>query len=574
MKPTDFGLPSKFHSFRTGQYESVIDIACADERFYLDDAPTGSGKSPKYVTVAKMLEARTLILTANKALQQQLMADFSAIGLEDIRGQSNYRCKALDRNGELFGLGRIGVGCDEGPCHAGATCSLQRKGCLYFDQVRIASKSQLVVTNYAYWLTIGRWSSDEKIGTFDLLVCDEAHKVPDILADHCAIRLDRDEVRILLKMTLPSAREDPSIWIEWAESALGTCKEIASVTKGTFKDPWATPDTMKHASSRMRRISTLFRALTDLTHASIWRRSEPADPNVFLPGVQTDWVIEPYDKGVQFLPVWAHSYAEQYLFRGIRKVILTSATLQPIVAKYLGISLEEHRYRSSDSTFDPESRPIIWVPTTKIDRHATRANITAWVRRIDEIVAARQDRKGIIMSRSYDYASTIMELSTQSRCMISHTRRGLRDAIRQYFAARPPAVFVSPSVDEGFDFPDDACRYIIIAKCPFADMRETVIQARHASDKKYLNYLTARTLIQQAGRGWRSASDWCEVFIIDDNIRWFWPAARNLRMWPGYFIRSYRISNIVPTPPALSTGRRSIQIPRPQRRILTRAARF
>ena len=574
MKPTDFGLPAKFKDFRIGQYESAIDIACAPERFYLDDSPTGSGKSPKYITVAKILEARTIVLTANKALQQQLMTDFGAIGMEDIRGQSNYQCKALNPNGELFGFGRIGVGCDEGPCHAGATCSLMRRGCLYFDQVRIAAAAPLVVTNYAYWLTIGRWSSEEKIGSFDLLVGDEAHKAPDLLADACTIRLEKDEVRILLKLNLPSAREDPAIWIEWAEEALDVCKAIAESIKGAFKDPWSTPDTMKHASNRMRRINTLYRALTDLTQASIWRRGEPADPNVFLPGVQTDWVIEPYDKGVQFLPVWAHSYAEQYLFRNIPKVILTSATLQPIVAKYLGIATEDHRYRSNDSTFDPESRPIIWIPTAKIDRHSTQGQIKRWVARMDEIVAARQDRKGIIMSRSYDYAATIMGLSTQSHCMISHTRRGLKEAINRYLHADPPSVFVSPSIDEGFDFPDDDCRYIIIAKCPFADMRESVIQARHASDKRYLNFLTARTLIQQAGRGWRSDRDWCEVFILDDNIRWFWPAARKLRMWPGYFIKSYRIAAVVPPPPALSTGRRSVKLPSGRRPILTRAARF
>lgn len=571
MRPTDFGLPAKFTDFRAGQYESIIDIACSDRRFYLDDAPTGSGKSPKYITVSRMLEARTLVLTANKALQLQLMNDFAAIGMEDIRGQSNYRCKALDHNGELFGYGRVGVGCDEGPCHAGASCRLRRKGCLYFDQVVVASNAPLVVSNYAYWLTIGRWSNEEKIGNFDLLVCDEAHKVPDILAEHCAIRLDRNEIRILLGLILPSAREDPALWLEWAEHALSLCASHIDSTKAVFKDPYSDIPARKSASRHMRRIATLHRALSDLNNASIWRRSEPSSPDVFLPGVQTDWVIEPYEDGVQFLPVWAHAYAEPYLFRKIPKVILTSATLQPITAKYLGIADNEHRYRSSDSTFDPESRPIIYIPTAKIDRHSSKYQIKTWINRIDEIVAARQDRKGIVMARSYDYADTIMSLSAQSHCMISHSRRGLRDAISVFRHSRPPAVFVSPSVDEGFDFPDDDCRFIIIAKCPFADMRGSIVQARHKSDKKYLNYLTARIIIQQAGRGWRSTDDWCEVFIIDDNIRWFYPAARKLHMWPGYVMKSYRIANTVPNPPSLTTGRRPVVVGRRASRIYTRS---
>jgi ATP-dependent DNA helicase DinG len=539
MKPSELGLPPKFTAYRTGQYDAIVDLACSDKRFLLASIPTGGGKSPIYISVAQLLEARTLVLTANRALQEQLKQDFGAMRMEDIRGQSNYKCKALDRGGELELLGRPGQNCDEGPCHVGAACSLKNRGCLYFDQVRIASKAPLVVSNYAYWLTMGRWSFEEKIGEFDFLVCDEAHRIPDILAEFCAIRLDRFEVRLLLGMELPPIDEGTEIWMEWAQHALKECKLVYEATKGQFANPH-NPD-RRGTSNRLKRIKAIGRQLADLAKASsVWRRGEPGAPSVWMPGAQTDWVMQPTEHGVQFLPIWAHAYAEEYLFRAIPKILLTSATLQPAIARYLGIPKEKYEYREYDSTFDPNRRPIMWIPTTGVSAKITTGQRRILYNRMDAIIGARLDRKGIVMPRSYDRMDEVTDASRHTDIMISHGRRHTREAVLDYKMSDAPRVLVSPAIDEGFDFPDDECRYIIIIKVPFIDHRDTLMQARHRSDNKYMNYLVSQTLIQQAGRGWRSEKDWCEVFILDDNIMWFWAAGRKQNLWPGYFRKSYR----------------------------------
>ncbi|MBW1953635.1 MAG: DEAD/DEAH box helicase family protein, partial [Deltaproteobacteria bacterium] len=90
--PVKLGLPGKFIAWRDCQKEAVREITKADRRVIALNLPTGSGKSLVYMAAAKMLGGRTAILTATKALQAQLMRDFSCIGLAEIKGRANYPC--------------------------------------------------------------------------------------------------------------------------------------------------------------------------------------------------------------------------------------------------------------------------------------------------------------------------------------------------------------------------------------------------------------------------------------------------------------------------------------------------
>lgn len=539
MTPAELGLPRRFTEFRANQYENALAVATNDKRFTLMSSPTGSGKSLIYLAIAQLLDARTLILTGTKGLQQQLTADFASIGLKDIRGQNNYPCIALAPGGALLDYGRAGAGCDEGPCHIGLQCSLKPSrdgsswddGCTYYDAVARCADARLVITNYSYWLTAGRFADPDALGVFDLLILDEAHSAPDHLAEFCAVALDATEVHALLKRDLPPLNEGVEVWVQWARDALADAKQLfmearqALISAGGDK---------KANTRRMKRLQDLTHRLRDLAGAHEWRRGEPAAPDVAIPGMQTDWIAEKTDDGALFSPVWAHAYAEEYLFRGIPKVVLTSATLQRAVARYLGIDDAVMDYSEFASAFDPRRRPLIYIPTTTVDRNMTEGQVRIWVNRIDGIIDGRLDRKGIIHTRSYDRALLIMQRSRHRNILISHDRRSTKDAIERFKRASAPHVLVSPSVEEGYDFPGDQARYQILAKVPFVDSRSLILQARQKSDKTYLNYLTALSIIQQVGRGMRAADDHCEcvspeTLILTSDLRWV--AAGSLR--PG-----------------------------------------
>lgn len=338
MNPADFGLPPKFAKWRAGQFDAVLDVASRPERFVACAMPTGAGKSAFYVAVIKLLGGRGLVLTSNKGLQNQLTADFGPIGMVDVRGQANYRCRALDdsRDGRqlrvLWSMGADakpefaspGSGCDAGPCHAGLECPYRIGGCAYYDQVAAASKAALTVTNYDYWMTQNRYGQ-LPLGKFDVLVLDEAHDAADKLSDFCSVSVNREEVDALLGLDLPSADAGFDFWISWSSKWAIELDRMLDAAR------------QKKATRKVKRIRDLFDKLQFIAAAGMWARSNPANPDVRMPGAVPDWVTEEDGHGVRFTPVWPHGYAERFLFANTPKVILTSATLMPGTLKYLGL---------------------------------------------------------------------------------------------------------------------------------------------------------------------------------------------------------------------------------------------
>jgi Rad3-related DNA helicase len=98
----------------------------------------------------------------------------------------------------------------------------------------------------------------------------------------------------------------------------------------------------------------------------------------------------------------------------------------------------------------------------------------------------------------------------------------------------------------GWDFPDDECRWQVIVKMPYPDIRGAITKARSAKDKDFINYKVAQQLIQTTGRGCRSASDKCETFVIDNNIVWF--LERNRHLLVEWFGGAYRVERSIPEP--------------------------
>lgn len=538
MKPADIGLPPRFAEFRRGQFDAAVNIAASDKRFVLDCQPTGAGKSIIYMAVHRLLEARTMVVTANKGLQKQLGGDFASIGLVDIRGQGNYQCAALE--------GRPGFnGCDKGPCHFGGECELHprhpayRAGCSFYDQLKAVRSSRLCVTNLDFWMSANRYMDPGILGRFDLLVIDEAHEAPDKLSEFCSVRITDSECEDHLDCGLPPIEDGTEAWVNWAID-----KQKVLIRKIEYTKNFSSDDT-----DLIFDLTNLARKLEFLATAHVWQRGDPSDPAVAVPGQANDWVGERIEQGrvALFSPVWAHRYAEEWLFTGIPKVVLVSATILPQTAKYLGIATEQMEYREHQSQFPADRRPIYLIPCAGISSKSTEGDYRAQMVKIDQVIGGRQDRKGIIQPHSYDRAYNIRMASQHRNRMLWHKRGQVQQGVDEYKRSSPGHTLISPAIEQGFDFPYEECEFNIIAKVPFPDTRSAVMKARIRSDKKYQNYLTAINLIQMCGRGMRALDDFCEIFIFDDNIFWFNNAARELI--PKWFRAAYRRRESLPPPP-------------------------
>ena len=245
----------------------------------------------------------------------------------------------------------------------------------------------------------------------------------------------------------------------------------------------------------------------------------------FLTNFEDDWVYDRQGVDARYGPSNPAPWAEKVLFRGIPHIVLTSATVTPRSATFLGVSEDDIAVLSYPSAFPVEHRPVYMIPVARMHHRMTDAEMDVWLSRIDYIISTRQDRKGIIHTTSYQRAAWVLERSRFAHIMVSHDQRSTRSAVERFKRMPAPAVLVSPSVTTGHDFPGDDCRYIVISKVPFPSVKDKFVKARQKLDADYPAYMAMQTLVQSAGRGVRSADDRCECVspetpILTEDLRW------------------------------------------------------
>ena len=522
--PSEVGAPAKFTEWRPGQLEAICAASAAPERVVVHAMSTGGGKSLTGVAHGLIEGVRTVYLTQTKALQAQLTKDFAEIGMVDLRGQNNYECIAA----QDFGIDET-IMVSEAPCQSGLFCPLRESGCLYYSRVKLAQNAQLVVTNYQMYMTICKYS--DGLGKIDLLICDEAHEADKALADFLSVELDDREVQYLLNRQLPTLGN----FDDWK----GWCGSIGRNAQERIDQMTQELRTAKEAGQKLsgrhlrdtRNLKRLAKKLIEIEQA------------------EGEWIFEwTGDKRIKFSPIWPAAYAERCLFRGVPKVILMSATVNHKTLNILGLKQGEYAFLEAPSTFPPENRPVYHVPTVWMNHSMSMADKRKMVMRIDQIIRARQDRKGIIHSVSYERANFIKQNSAFKSIMITHDSKHTRSAIEQFRNAEAPCYLVSPAISTGVDFPEDLAEVNIIPKMPYPDMSSPIMLARKKADPEYVDYLVAQQVTQMAGRTTRSEFDKSETFIVDDV--WTVFKRKHADLFQGWFLEACKEVCTIPRPPA------------------------
>lgn len=524
--PIDIGIPG-FDAWRSEQESAIEKTLDTNHRFMCAVMPVGSGKSLYAVGVAEFLGGRAMALTGTKPLMQQYYNDFEPAGMVQVKGQASYQCLALASGGALEHYGEEGKdwqSCEEGPCHGGVPCDLKiHGGCLYYDAVKRATEQPLVTSNYAMWMATNRFGRG--LGDFSTLILDEAHSVPERLAEFMTVELTLRDLRTI-NAKVQHKEDSVAAWQAWA---LGQRRILDRKLEAWI--PRARDDAKLH-----RQVRAVFRKVSVL--ASMRENDE------------TGWVVIPfktnYSEGWKFCPLWAQPYAEPYLYCGVKKIIAMSATMTRKTVSLMGIPDGQYEWHEVGSSFPVERRPVYWVPTVRVDNRIQPWQEAQLIQRCDQIIGPRLDRKGIIHSVSYQRRNKVLELSQYRDRMISHDRDNLGAVIERFKAAPPGTILVSPSVATGYDFIGPLAEYQIILKIPFPVTVDPVMKARTAKDKEYPLYLAMQELQQAVGRVMRSPDDQGETFILDDH--WAW-VQKNKHLGASWFWQAVRKAEILPAPP-------------------------
>jgi Rad3-related DNA helicase len=420
-------------------------------------------------------------------------------------------------------------------------------GCDYFDAIHTASGASFVVTNYAFWINIGKQlragrTKEDPLGEFDLIICDEAHAAVDEVNRAMTVELYIDAVRSLLGSPTPIEGAEPDDWRKWADRAALILREYSNDMRN---DVQRSGLTSQHVDSQ--------RALRNMRDAVEQLRS-----------IEDDWVITRHrtDRGprVVFEPVWPRERCEELLFRGAEQRVLMSATMQLQGLMPLGLDPSHVEFLEYDSPFPLDRRPV-WVvdmqPRLYMKYSSPESHERLLLSRLDNYMTPRlaDDRNGLVQAVSYDRARRILDQSRHAASIITNIGRATwmrgaepqsvvtQKAVARFKKERGMA-FVTPSMSVGEDFPHDQCRWIAIPKLPFVNTTSPVMKARKELDQHYPSYMMMQTLVQSLGRGMRSERDWCEGAIFDASMLW---AQRDYeRFMPLWFRRALRHTTTLP----------------------------
>jgi len=529
--PLDIGIPG-FSSWRPEQETAIERTLDTSKRFMCAVMPVGSGKSLYAVGCAMFAGGRTIALTGTKPLMQQYVGDFEAAGMVQIKGQNSYQCLALAPGGILEHYGEDGKNfqsCEDGPCHSGVPCELKLGGgCLYYDGVNEAKQKPLVTSNYAMWMAVNKYG--QGLGDFGTLILDEAHSVPERLAEFMTVELTVRDLQTV-RARVSHNEQDIAAWAYWAKGQRRILDRQL--------DNWI--PTNREDAKLHRKVRAVFRKVFVL--ASMEKDDD---------GEGAGWIVVPfktdYSQGWKFCPLWAQRYAEPLLYKHTRRVIAMSATMTKKTVSLMGIPEDQYEWHEVGSSFPVARRPVYWIPTVRLDARTEQQPWTHMqlINRCDQIIGPRLDRKGIIHCISYGRRNKVLELSQYRDRMISHDRDNLAAMIERFKAAPPGTIFVSPSVATGYDFIGPLAEYQIILKIPFPVTTDPVMKARTEKDKEYPLYLAMQELQQAVGRVMRAPHDQGETFILDD--QWAW-VQKNKHLGARWFWEAVRKAEIIPAPP-------------------------
>jgi len=506
--PQDYGLP--FESWRPLQAEICERAANLEPgKVLMIEAATGYGKSAVPALISHFRPGTTVLLRTTD-LQSQYVDTLPVFKSIWGQGREPNICVNPDHVStfqSVYGSRPFRSECKykkPSLCPNFSSCP--------YEQAKIACmEAQARVLNCSY-ARYARWWRKLLTGDVDLFI-DECHNLPVTLSGLVSIQMNENYRSRYNIPPFPHA-------IGGAPVMLRKAANWASAAEAALL-----PLTKSSDIKLQRRAKNKRAELGEF--ATTARNADDAE-----------WYVEsrPGDKFFA-RPVVPGPYSRLLLDPGARSTILMSATIggesgAKVLAKELAI--DEYEFVSYPHIFPKENRPVYFAKNApRMSYSSTDADYNKQIEMMADVLSRHPDEKGIIHTASWKHAERITKglrrYGYRGRVILP---RGDRvRSIEEYKRARGEVVAVSPSWKEGLSFDDDLCRYTIIAKCPFPSFADPVVKlrAKRKGGRGWIDWQTALAVVQAAGRGVRSETDFATTYILDGN----WP--RVARMVPDWF---------------------------------------
>ena len=528
--------------YRAGQRETVEDIIKSynlnKNGVYLLDAPTGTGKSLIGILFASFMSSRSksgYILTSDISLHEQYTRDFKRYDLStwgQIKGVDNYSCTL---NSEKFSIGECK--------NKGLTYQQSEKlncygQCGYFQSRKAAIQAPVSLLTYSYALIQRNYVEDKSINGSefekrDFVVCDEAHKVVEIVQSHFSPRLSMKTHENVLKLVM-------------GLTDLGFPNVLVPIDqlKDTMRDIIRDEDKTTLLVHLKRTMVILGKALSYRDEVQKKAKEHFGDQQVTIPWKAVfknfDYVkdvlckVEDYieiveKSGLHFMiknlrdeEVAFNCLDERYLMEkhfldkfGFK--LLMTATMGSKDEFQNSLGAKKAFYRKMDSSFDFTKSPIYFYPKRRMSKKDIDANMTWLVKTVSDIMDKHPNDSGVIHSGSYDLGNKLYQRLSSAKRKRIQLYKGTEEKMDKLaeFVATPGHILIGPSLLEGLDLKDDKSRLQVFLKVPYPNLGDKYVSEKMKYSKGWYSWKTCTSILQGVGRSVRSEEDWAITYFLD-----------------------------------------------------------
>lgn len=498
-------LGPKYTEPRPVQRQMLNDLMQDRPRLAMCEMPTGTGKSALALAYGELIESKlTTVLTATISLQEQYERDFDDMIV--FKGRGNYGCENGLSAAEGVCMSRPGYRCDSD----------------YYVMRRRVEQAHRVAANYAVYLNHLFHSRLDRRP--DLLVCDEGHRLLDILTQFETVKLDAGLcLRLRVATSGWSSFDGAQIWARENKDEVQSNMQDAIINGDKKAKLWA----------------QLYRQITSIEGVS-----------------EEDYITLKTGEVLEAAPLWPRKAAKA-LFRSARNVLIQSATLYGghVLAELLGLynpvrpTTENYQFYSVPSPFDSARWPTYFRPVVSLNKSSSAGEWGAMAETVHAYVHQYNSVKGVIHVAAKAQVPLVLGIIRRCSACRDRTfagahpngstgsRRPNRANLIQKFKDAPPGTWLCHySVGEGEDFTGDLGRIQLIAKLPFADLGDKLTRLRSEEPgvgQRMYAAMTLAKIAQTAGRVMRHDKDFGETVILDGSFRRLWQWHKDLS--PDWF---------------------------------------
>ncbi len=546
----NLGKDFVFRKYQLEATVAVVNNVINNTKAQAINAPTGSGKSLIGFISAGVLwkyyGKQSYILVSDLSLFKQCEDEIKQynLGWGCLKGKDNYICRLNGNtmNSSECAINKVSFNNLVNPNKAsyhGYPCAVD---CEYVQARNLALKSPVTVLTYQLYLIHRnsiylKFEGKAKAGSTpeifperDLVICDEAHKIPDIIQSHFSPQIPFEVpsyIKTLNKWIEDDGRTLPDY--KFFESLVENIKEeesnihIVRMLDKYRKLEVEYLDIISELEKDSKTDSIKYMNATNALKMSNRKLSDFLDlVNVLGEAIAVKTVNE---KSITINCTYEGKMINKNFHAVSKSEMFMSATLGNFdtYKEILGLGhLDGDNWKVYElpNTFDFSKSPIYYSTKNPMTFKEKDKSFPEVLKQIETITNNYNDKRGIIQTGSHEFTKKLIESSSPElrKRMIFYSVSKEKDSAVKRFLSSENGILVGASLLEGLSFDGDKCRFSIVMKLPYASLANNLISVKNKLNPKWYGYDCISKLEQGIGRGVRFDGDWCVNIILDGSF--------------------------------------------------------